>query len=150
MMRKFFYCAFLGICLSSIISCGQAKAPVAAPQQEASLFVSQDELIARLFQEGQSNTFVQAQGEVIRLLSDDLEGSRHQRFIIKLKGGQTLLVSHNIDIAPRLNDLETGDTVRLRGEYLWNDKGGLVHYTHHDPAFRKDGGWIDHKGWRYK
>ncbi|QOY51204.1 DUF3465 domain-containing protein [Candidatus Sulfurimonas baltica] len=40
-------------------------------------------------------------GDVIRVLSDDNTGSRHQRFIIRLSSGQTLLIAHNIDLAPK-------------------------------------------------
>jgi len=37
-------------------------------------------------------------GTVIFVLADDRYGGRHQRFITELKSGQTLLISHNIDL----------------------------------------------------
>jgi len=85
-------------------------------------------------------------GTVIRLLPDDNEGDRHQRFIIRLASGQTLLVAHNIDIAARVSPLHEGDTVEYKGEYAWNDKGGVVHWTHHDPAGNHPAGWLKHDG----
>ena len=39
-------------------------------------------------------------GIVIEILPDDNQGSRHQRFILKLDSYQTLLIAHNIDLAP--------------------------------------------------
>jgi len=48
-----------------------------------------------------SNVQVEGEGVVTRLLADDLSGSTHQRFIVRLKSGQTVLIAHNIDIAPR-------------------------------------------------
>ena len=45
-------------------------------------------------------------GTVIRLLSDDNQGSRHQRFIIKQSSGRTLLIAHNIDLAPKIYSLQ--------------------------------------------
>jgi hypothetical protein len=75
------------------------------------------------------------------VLSDDNQGSRHQRFILKLESGHTVLVAHNIDLADRV-PLTRGDVVTLRGRYEWNDRGGVIHWTHHDPEGRGPGGWI--------
>lgn len=93
-----------------------------------------------------SGTQVQGSGVVTRVLSDDEEGSRHQRFILRLPSGQTVLVAHNIDLAPRVDGLEEGDTVAFNGEFVWNPKGGVVHWTHHDPSGRHVAGWLKHQG----
>ena len=90
--------------------------------------------IARLFRERQSGVVVEGAGAVEKLLSDDLVGSKHQRFILRLASQRTILVSHNIDLAPRLDSLRIGDEVQFRGQYEWNQRGGLIHWTHHDPA----------------
>ena len=92
-----------------------------------------EQAILDAYAQGQSNIMVEATGQVDRLLSDDLEGSRHQRFIVRLSSGHTVLISHNIDIAPRIGSLRQGDPIRFRGEYEWNSQGGVVHWTHHDP-----------------
>jgi hypothetical protein len=93
-----------------------------------------------------SNTQVQGTGVVSRILPDDNDGSRHQRFILRLQSGQTLLVAHNIDLAPRIDDLKEGDTVEYSGEYAWNSKGGVVHWTHRDPSGQHVAGWLKHDG----
>lgn len=59
-----------------------------------------DAIIANAFSNHESNLQVSGQGVVTRLLADDNSGSRHQKFIIKLSSGQTLLIAHNIDLAP--------------------------------------------------
>jgi hypothetical protein len=82
-------------------------------------------------------------------LRDDLEGQRHQRFILRLPDGMTVLISHNIDLAPRV-PAEKGDAVEVFGRYEWNKRGGVIHWTHRDPKGRREGGWIEHKGERYR
>lgn len=97
-----------------------------------------------------ANSHVTESGTVIRILSDDSTGSRHQRFIVQLGSGQTLLISHNIDLAPRIEGLRTGDAVSFCGEYEPNAKGGVIHWTHRDPAGRHPAGWIRHNGRTYQ
>jgi hypothetical protein len=87
---------------------------------------------------------------VIRLLSDDRDGSRHQRFIIRADSGISLLIAHNVDLAPRLQGLAVGDRLKLSGEYEWNAQGGLLHWTHRDPAGHHRPGYIEWKGRRYE
>jgi hypothetical protein len=102
------------------------------------------------FKNKQSGIQVQGKGVVSRILSDDDDGSRHQRFILRLSTGQTLLVAHNIDLAPRVRHLDEGDEVEFYGEYEWNSKGGVIHWTHHDPNNRHVGGWLKHRGKTYQ
>jgi hypothetical protein len=106
--------------------------------------------IAKAFRNKQSDLIVTESGQVLKVLPDDTKGSRHQRILVKVSSGKTVLIAHNIDLAPRLNTLRSGDTIRFKGEYEWNEKGGVVHWTHHDPAKRHVGGWIEFDGRRYE
>lgn len=106
--------------------------------------------VEQLFAKRQSDVQVEVSGIVTRLLTDDNKGSRHQRFLIKQQSGHSLLIVHNIDLAPRIVSLKAGDTVQVYGEYIWNDKGGLIHWTHHDPANRHPHGWIKHQDRLYQ
>lgn len=89
---------------------------------------------------------VEGGGIVAKVLPDDNQGSRHQRFIVSLETGDTVLIAHNIDLAPRVEPLKAGDSVTFFGEYVWNPQGGVVHWTHHDPQGRHPDGWIRRAG----
>jgi len=106
--------------------------------------------IGRAFKNGTSNVQVEGEGVVTRILADDLEGSSHQRFIVRLRSGQTVLIAHNIDLAPRVAGLQEGDSLRFYGEYVWNEEGGKIHWTHKDPKGRHVAGWIKHNGRTYQ
>lgn len=108
-----------------------------------------DASIEDAFAARRSGVWVESSGTVDRLLADDREGSRHQRFIVRLRGGRTLLFAHNIDLAPRA-PLAPGQSIRFRGMYEWSARGGTVHWTHHDPDARHDGGWVEIEGRRYR
>jgi len=104
----------------------------------------------QLFQQKQSNVQLEIDAKVQKLLPDDTNGRRHQRFIVELADGHTILIAHNIDLAPRIANLKVGDQVSVLGEYEWNEKGGVLHWTHHDPAKQHPGGWIRHQGSQYQ
>ena len=108
-----------------------------------------EQVLADAYANRRSDVQVSGVGTVTRILADDNEGSRHQRFILDVGSGQTVLIAHNIDLAPRIDDLAKGDRVEFHGEYEWNDRGGVVHWTHHDPAGRHVGGWLKHGGRTY-
>jgi len=141
-MKKIFPILFVGLCV--FIGCEQPRTTIDPSA------VSGSASIAQAFQTRTSDLLVDSGGTVVKVLSDDREAPRHQRFILRLGNGHTLLMAHNIDLAPRVVDLKKGDHVHFRGEYEWNPQGGVIHWTHHDPEGRRPGGWIDHDGVRYE
>lgn len=91
---------------------------------------------------------VEFDATVEKLLRDDLKGAQHQRFLVSVPDAGTLLIAHNIDLAPQV-PVALGDRVRIRGLFEWNPKGGVVHWTHHDPRHAGTGGWIRLRGQTY-
>lgn len=108
------------------------------------------DLIGDAYDRKQSNVQVHAAGTVKAVLRDDNEGSPHQKFILELNTGQTVLVAHNIDLAPRIEVLQKGDQVEFFGEYEYSAQGGVIHWTHHDPQRNHIGGWLKHKNKTYE
>jgi len=120
--------------------------PVDALTEQAG---SQAGVVETAYAEQRSKVWVEAQGHITRLLADDNDGDRHQRFILALDSGHTVLVVHNIDLAKRV-PLHKNDNISLYGRYEWNDRGGVIHWTHHDPENRSKGGWIEFNGTVYR
>ena len=111
---------------------------------------SSDTTLQTAYKNQQSDLQVRGAGVVTKILPDDLQGSKHQKFILRMSSGQSVLVSHNIDLAPRISELQTGDKIEFYGEYEWNAKGGVIHWTHHDPNHRHVDGWLRHEGKSYR
>jgi hypothetical protein len=109
-----------------------------------------DKALENAFENKISGVQVGGSGKVVKILPDDNKGSRHQRFILKLNSNQTLLIAHNIDLSPKIENLKVDDHVNFYGEYEWNSKGGVIHWTHHDPNGRHEGGWLIHGGKMYQ
>ncbi len=104
--------------------------------------------LEQLFETKSSGEMVQIHAMVIKLLADDLVGDKHQKFLVRANN-HTLLIAHNIDLAERV-PIKPSDTVEIYGEYEWNDKGGVIHWTHHDPKNRHPHGWIKHNNKTYQ
>jgi hypothetical protein len=98
----------------------------------------------------QSGVQVETNGKVIKILPDDNQGSRHQRFLVKLPSDHVILIAHNIDLAPRIEDLAAGNSISIHGVFEWNAKGGVVHWTHHDPQGKHIPGKLVYQGRIYQ
>jgi hypothetical protein len=127
-----------------------SREPAPAPGVTQESEGSDDAALENAFANRLSNLQIAGQGSVVKVLPDDDNGSRHQRIIIRLESGQTLLLAHNIDLAQRIDALREGDIVAFYGEYEWNPKGGVIHWTHHDPQGRHPAGWIKYAGQTYQ
>jgi hypothetical protein len=86
--------------------------------------------MSETYKKSDDGSWIEVTGFVRRLLTDDNGGSCHQRFIIDIGNRHTLLIAHNM--------------------YEWNDLGGLVHWTHHDPHSVEDGGYVSYRTKKYE
>jgi hypothetical protein len=89
---------------------------------------------------------VTATGSVARVLGTRVGPSgAHTGFLLHLRGseggGLTVRVETNVDITGPIA-VQAGDDVAVRGEYIYDPRGGIIHYTHHDPRGRHPGGYV--------
>lgn len=87
-----------------------------------------------------SNIVLISRGRVIRILDDDETGTPHQRFIMEAHPSHTVLVVNNVERAYRV-PIKVGDVVEVKGNFVYNKYGGLIHETHHheEPDHHEDG-----------
>jgi len=140
----------IGVVIAAVYFGGVRTGLIPGQQEAGSNVGSGDQALVAAFENHQSNVQVQGSGTVTRILPDDNDGSRHQRFIVQVASGQTLLVAHNIELADRVAALDVGDRVEFYGEYEWNPRGGVLHWTHRDPRGIHADGWIEHEGHEYQ
>jgi len=138
----------LGFALFSFLAAPFEHSSTQAPSQTNQ--VSTQSSITQVYKRKQSDVQVHGFGEVVRILKDDTKGHKHQKFLLRLASGETILIAHNIDLAPRIENLSIGESVAFYGEYEYNPKGGVVHWTHHDPQKRHINGWLKHKNRLYR
>ena len=118
---------------------GTNESPPAEVQAELS-----NVTVFELHRRRSSGEMAYLQGRIVKILPDDNDGSRHQRFIVDLDRKLTVLVAHNIDLAPRV-PLKINEDIELFGQYEWNEKGGVMHWTHRDPQGTHTAGWIKYR-----
>lgn len=95
------------------------------------------------------NAPVTVSARVLKILREDIEGTPHQKFLIILSNGSTVLIAHNIQMAPQV-PIQEGTFITIHGDYIWNAKGGLIHWTHHSDTPKHGDGWIYYNGRRYQ
>lgn len=78
------------------------------------------------------------EGVIKEILPEDKLGRPHQKFILSVQGIKVQVV-HGMDYG-RI-PLRTGVKVQVCGEFL-NSQGGMIHWTHFDPAAHHPDGFI--------
>ena len=101
--------------------------------------------VATGFQKHESGIWLTVSAIIARLLPDSYGRNEHQRFIVRCPSGQTILIVNDVSIGQRV-PVGMGQRVVVRGQYVWNRQGGLIHFTHHRDG---NGGWILFQGHVY-
>lgn len=96
--------------------------------------------VVNAFREQTSGEWITMAAQVNRTLLDEQGASTHQRFILRCSSGLTVLIVNNVNVGARA-PVRQGESVVVRGQYIWNRLGGLIHDTHHSTDSNPPG-WI--------
>lgn len=143
---------FIAAPLTSCRSADEIAQPergAAGPGLYAPLSVLDQDEVLRAQERRLIKVEVTVEAPVYKILDDDREGLPHQRFLIALRNGTTILIAHDLKMAPRV-PIAPGDIVRVHGEYIWNKKGGVIHWTHQSRRAGHENGWIELNGRRFQ
>ncbi|MBX9947521.1 MAG: DUF3465 domain-containing protein [Candidatus Obscuribacterales bacterium] len=140
-------------CCMAVTGCAQAQSPLAGNQAQITDAAAQtntgDAEAIRAQQLQLVKVPLTVTAPVKKMLKYDDRGLPHEKFLLLLSNGSTILVAHNTKMAPYV-PLQSGDLVTVSGEYIWNAKGGLIHWTHHSDTPNHKSGYIDFNGKRYE
>lgn len=108
--------------------------------------------VEQAFEQKVSDVPVTIQGRVTKILTDDTGDTPHQRFIVEVHSGHTILIAHNLQRAYRV-PINLSDRIEVHGSYVWNKYGGILHNTHHyagecvgSKCTPHEDGWINYAG----
>ena len=105
-------------------------------------------VVERAYLNKQSGLMVDVSGQVVRILLDDKYDVQNQKFVMRMQNGQSLLVIHNINFGDPI-PITINQEVKVRGEYSWTERGGLINWTGRDYSIERRHGWIEHQGHKY-
>lgn len=99
------------------------------------------------------NAEVVVEGHVVRVLRTSRgPHGNHERFVLRIAAGghsADVLVADNISLA-RAAPIYRGEDVVVKGALVLDPQGPVIHWTHHDPRGRHEGGFIEAGGHRYE
>ncbi|WP_155723962.1 DUF3465 domain-containing protein [Bdellovibrio bacteriovorus] len=78
---------------------------------------------------------------VVKVLPDDNQGLAHQKWTVRLSNGKNMQAVYNSDMCPRV-PVKVGDVIAMGGQFIWTNKGGLLHWLHHDPRGKRPDGYV--------
>ncbi len=101
-----------------------------------------DSEIVRALENRKMVNFIQGANLVVtRILPEDTRGNPHQLWMARLSSGSQVKIIYNLDMGERV-PLKVGDVFSVGGQFLWTNKGGLIHWTHEDPRKNRPDGYV--------
>lgn len=86
---------------------------------------------------------------VTKLMPDDNDGSRHQRFYAKLSDNSEVYIVYSLEYGRVRVPVNVGSIIGVGGEYRWTKFGGLLHWVHEDHRDQRPDGYVEVRGVRY-
>lgn len=104
--------------------------------------IADDSDIVRAINDQRQVNFVEGGGlVVVKILPDDTNGLKHQKWVVRLSNGMAMQAVYNSDMCPRV-PVKIGDVIAMGGQFIWTKGGALIHWLHHDPKGRRPDGFV--------
>ncbi|NUN05797.1 MAG: DUF3465 domain-containing protein [Bdellovibrio sp.] len=78
---------------------------------------------------------------VTKVLPNDEDGRKHQKWMVRLSNGNTMQAVYNSDMCPEV-PVKVGDVIAMGGMFLWTNSGPMLHWLHHDPRGNRPDGYV--------
>lgn len=142
--------SFRGRVLSfSLIALGCASFAIAEGEYVGAAIPVGEAALCAAESQHQGQDFIEVTGAVVSdALPDDLSGSRHEKWVVRLACGVDVQAVYNIDVTPRI-PIKTGDVISMGGQFIYDRGGGLMHWLHEDGHGHRPNGYVEINNVRY-
>lgn len=119
------------------------------PDQRYQDNISDDAALVKAVENKQQVKYLQAANMVVvKVLPEDNQGLRHQKWVVKLSSGKTVTAVYNTSMCEEV-PVQVGDVVGLGGHFLWTNQGPIIHWLHKDPKRNRPDGYVELAGKKY-
>lgn len=121
----------------------------ALPQDPIPGEVTDDSALVDVMASQRNAYYVEAGNlQVTKILPEDHQGLPHQKWVARTSTGDSIVVIYNLDMGPKV-PLKVGDHFAVGGQFIWSQRGPLIHWTHDDPRKNRPDGYVYHNGLVY-
>ncbi|WP_193755572.1 DUF3465 domain-containing protein [Psychromonas sp. psych-6C06] len=151
-MNRNAYLAFLVVILSGCFNneSQQLSHLYDDGNDQAEALLKGAEHIEFLYKQQRGGVLVTSVGRITKILDNQQTPYVSQRILIRLSSGRKILIQHNLNEAPAVNNLAIGEMITFSGIYNWNSQGGMINATHQIADLPQRSGWLKYQDITYQ
>lgn len=112
--------------------------------------ITDDSDLVRAVRSQKAQFYIEAGNLVVtKLLPDDRNGLKHQKWEARLSNGEVIQVVYNSDMGDRV-PVKIGDKFGVGGQFVWGrQRMGVMHWLHEDKREKRPDGYVFFNGTVY-